>query len=187
MKNIKNIFLAIAILVIVGFVFYAGYRVHPDPVTETTSQTIFKYDTIWRYIEVPYSVPPDTIIERDTVPAIIDTAAILKQHYSKFAYTRHFNDSLLEVNLLDTISENRFTGSKFSYRLLRPQTIINNSTTIKNYTNYLAAGISLYTTDAKLTAIEAIYITKDWYVGGGYMPWAKGINIKAGKTILKFK
>lgn len=178
------------ILIILAAGFYAGYRLKPEPEVSTVTRVIFKYDTIHHYIKVSGPAPdPDTVLMHDTIPEKVDTAAILQAHYSKYVYTRPFADSLIEVSLRDTVTQNKIITGQFSYKLLRPQEVINQTTTNQTviYNKYLAAGISLNTYDMGFTGLDLIYNGPEWYAGAGYMPGVKGINIKAGRTILKFK
>ncbi len=189
-KSFKNTIILIAVLAITLLLLFTGYniypRVHPYLDPQLITEVIKEYDTITRIIkEAPEPVEPDTIILHDTIPANIDTAKILQLYYSKFVYNRPFADSVLEANLLDTISENRPGKGVLTYRLLQPRTIINKTTNI--YKRYLDAGINFNTHDPKQTGIDLIFIAPKGYIGAGYMPCLKGVNIKAGATIFKFK
>jgi hypothetical protein len=59
----------------------------------------------------------ETIVEKEVIiPAVIDTAALLKDYYSKVLYkdTLVLPDSLGTVSLLDTISQNKILGRTFN-------------------------------------------------------------------------
>jgi len=59
----------------------------------------------------------ETIVEKEVIiPAIIDTAALLKDYYSKVLYkdTLVLPDSLGTVSVLDTISQNKILGRTFN-------------------------------------------------------------------------
>jgi hypothetical protein len=59
----------------------------------------------------------ETIVEKEVIiPAVIDTAALLKDYYSKVLYkdTLILPDSLGTVAVLDTISQNKILGRTFN-------------------------------------------------------------------------
>jgi hypothetical protein len=59
----------------------------------------------------------ETIVEKEvSIPAVIDTAALLKDYYSKVLYkdTLILPDSLGTVNVIDTISQNKIFGRTFN-------------------------------------------------------------------------
>jgi hypothetical protein len=59
----------------------------------------------------------ETIVEKEVlIPAVVDTAALLKDYYSKVLYkdTLVLPDSLGTVSLLDTISQNKILGRTFN-------------------------------------------------------------------------
>ena len=59
----------------------------------------------------------ETIVEKEVIiPTIVDTAALLKDYYSKVLYkdTLVLPDSLGTISLLDTISQNKIFGRTFN-------------------------------------------------------------------------
>jgi hypothetical protein len=59
----------------------------------------------------------ETIVEKEVIiPAIIDTAALLKDYYSKVLYkdTLILPDSLGTVSVIDTITQNKILGRTFN-------------------------------------------------------------------------
>jgi hypothetical protein len=59
----------------------------------------------------------ETIVEKEVIiPAVIDTAALLKDYYSKVLYkdTLVLPDSLGTVSVIDTISQNKILGRTFN-------------------------------------------------------------------------
>jgi hypothetical protein len=74
----------------------------------------------------------ETIVEKEVIiPAVIDTAAILKQYYTKVLYkdTLVLPDSLGTVNVTDTISQNKIFGRTFNANV--KQRIIKETTIVK--------------------------------------------------------
>ena len=73
----------------------------------------------------------ETIVEKEVfIPAIIDTAALLKDYYSKVLYkdVLVLPDSLGTVSIIDTISQNKILGRTFNanvkQRTIKETTIV---------------------------------------------------------------
>jgi hypothetical protein len=111
---------------------------------------------------------------------------ILEDYFATYAYSRTWKDSLLQVNLYDTISRNKLINNQFSYKLLQPQTIIKNEYTT-NYSRYLSYGLYLPFPDNKLFTVDITYTYPKGYFGISYMPEKKALGCKVGMTIMKFK
>lgn len=92
-------------------------ELHNCDMNQPTYSDEIVIDTIIQTINVP--VPADPIIIKDTVPQDVDTMAILQEYYSSYINTRAFGDSLLEITLIDTISQNKIIGSQLYYQLIK--------------------------------------------------------------------
>ena len=73
----------------------------------------------------------ETIVEKEVIiPAVIDTAALLKDYYSKVLYkdTLILPDSLGTVSVIDTITQNKILGRTFNanvkQRTIKETTIV---------------------------------------------------------------
>jgi len=181
------------VCVLAGF-FYLGYRVYPKikPCPEIASDTVYVYDTIVHVIKdtVPYYIVKwDTTIIKDTVYLDTDTAEIINRWlYTYEVYNRTWEDSLLYVNISDTIHQNTPVGNLFSYKILRPQQIIHNEYSSNLvYNSYLYIGFDLTIPDLKYTEIEAMYAWNNALVGIGYTPNYKIFSLKVAGPVLKFK
>jgi len=186
----KNWIVAVAVLIILGLFFYLGYKAWPkwNP-TVTVSDTIYVHDTTYHNIvdSFPYYiVKRDTIIYFDTVFKDVDTAAILKDHFALHVYSRTWEDTLLKVNLRDTVTRNGFLHSDFSYNILRPQQVIYSVINNYSYSRYVYAGISLNMPDFKYSDLSLFYAFSEGYIGVGYLPLKNGLSIKGGLRIAKF-
>jgi hypothetical protein len=74
----------------------------------------------------------ETIVEKEVlIPAVIDTAALLKDYYSKVLYkdVLVLPDSLGTVSVIDTISQNKILGRTFNANV--KQRIIKETTIVK--------------------------------------------------------
>jgi hypothetical protein len=188
---VKKLLIEVAIIIIFLFaVFIGGCRYGRTRVKcpEVTTDTILKYDTITYTIhDVVTHVVRDTIYYPDTIPADVDTAAILKDYFAIYSYDWSKPDSIIDFNLKTTITENRPVKYDFSYKLLRPQTIVNNVTTINNpYYNriYLGATVPL---KSAFPGIDVMMVTEKYYGGVEYQPKEGIFSIKGGISIIKFK
>ena len=89
--------------------FWGGWKAHARfrPCPEVQRDTIRIYDTVTKIIPdtIPwYIVRKDTIIINHNIPAIVDTSAILADHYNFHYYTRDWyditsdNDTIIHIN-----------------------------------------------------------------------------------------
>ena len=88
----KNWYLVIA-LILMAVCFWGGWKAYPKfrPCPEVQRDTIVVYDTFTHIIRdtVPwYIVRKDTVVVNHNIPAIVDTAAILADHYNFHYYSR---------------------------------------------------------------------------------------------------
>ena len=81
------------------------------------------YDSTQKGIDVRYIPGPIQTIET-TIPAQVDTAAILKEFYAKHIYKQTLGDSALSVDLTWIIFKNSLDSLGFKYKILRPTQII---------------------------------------------------------------
>jgi hypothetical protein len=194
MKQWQWIVVVILIVLLMGGTVGWNLRksMHHCPVVAVDTITLI--DTVEHHIidVVPhYITHTDTIILRDTMllPTVIDTAQIVKNYYGLHIYNRKWEakDTLL-VNIKDYITENKSIRNDFTYKILLPQTIINNSVdnTI-TWNSYLTVGLSVPFQNINLISLEGRYQFNKGYIGGFYQPSTKGYGISLGATILKFK
>ena len=142
------------------------------------------YDTAW-YNTVEYI--RDTLIIRDTIyqPADtiyspsgviikdIDTLAILRDYFSVYRYRWEKQDSNLQWRLNTTISQNKPLVYDLSYKILRPQTVINNTYYSKSL--LLGLDVPLYKASPE---VFALYSNDKYFGGVGYSK--DGFSIKGG-------
>jgi hypothetical protein len=174
---------------------FGGWQAHkilrPCPII--TSDTVTIHDTIT--YTVYDSIP---VLKVDTVwvptpveiPAVVDTAAILKNYFTVLDYTWSKADTNLTWDLTTRVTQNRPVSYRLDYKILRPQTIINNvvDNTI-TYNKYVYAGLGLPITKTPFNSvsIEGIYAFPKGFVGLEYQPITNITSVKAGITIFKFK
>lgn len=195
----KVILVVCLVLLAASFIGGCQYGKSGIKCPEITTTTVYKIDTVVKTIvdRYPYYIIGKDSIIHDTIPRIVDTALILKDYFDTHVYNRNWNDSLINVDIKDFISENKPMHNVFSYTIKRPQQIIYN--TVDNSVSYsrsIYMGLNVpirhdpnYTlpVDVMNVGIEGFYTFKTGYVGLEYVPEVKGINIKLGAKVIKFK
>jgi hypothetical protein len=189
-KVIKYLILVVSVLLLSG-AFIGGCQWHKKyrSCPEIVTHTVILHDTILHRIvdSFPYYiVRRDSIVYRDTVFKDVDTNAILEDYFALHYYSRTWEDSLLSAKSEDAISQNGFVDNKFTYRILRPQSItynqIDNSV---HYNKYLLLGLSVPIQDYKTAQLEAVFVLPKFYIGAGF--GSQGLSIKAGGTLFKLR
>ena len=191
-KNAVLLFGSLAIFVMFAcFISGCCYHKNHSKCPEITTNTVIIHDTLIHNIvdSFPYYISNTVkIIYRDTIIQPVDTAEILRDYFALHVYNRQWEDSLLSVNLRDTITENYFLGNKFQYQILRPQTIINNTQDNSvHYAKYLYAGINIPFYNAEFSEIVILSTFKGGYLGCGYTPLQKGLSLKTGIRLFKWQ
>ncbi len=191
-KNLAFILGGLAIFImIVCFVSGCQFHKHrfPCPEPTITTHTVILHDTVTYFIDKwHYSQKTDTVIYTDTIIQPVDTLQILADYFALHVYSRNWTDSLLTVDLRDIVTQNKFLQNEFSYRILRPQTIIN--TTVDNsvhYNKYIYLGVSVPIKDIKMAEFALSFAFKQGYIGAGYIPQLNSLSFKGGATLFKFK
>jgi hypothetical protein len=187
MKNWSSI---VVLILLIGF-FCLGYRIHAkfNPCPEITTDTIYKVDTIERTIidRIPYYIQrTDSVVYRDTVFKDVDTIAILTDYFAIHYFTQTWRDSLISASEEIAIAENSITDSRFTYKILRPQTVIQNIINEEARARSIYAGFSLPVAEPKYLELDAIVTYPRLYFGAGYSPGMKSITLKAGAKIFDF-
>jgi hypothetical protein len=196
----RNIIIGIVLIVIIGFFSFVGgcqyNKKNNKPIIVTDTVTI--YDTILHHIvdTFPYYIQGKDSLIYDTIPRVVDTAFILKNHFAIHKYEREWKDSLLQVTLTDYISENKPVHNNFNYKILRPQTIVNttvdNSTTFNSYV-YFGASLPLFPykanniSNVSYISLNGLYAFPNGYIELTYQPYTKLVTVGYGVKILKFR
>jgi hypothetical protein len=186
----KQVLIGIGVLACLSVAFAGGYKYHQlyEKCPEIKRDTVYLTDTLVYYIPNDIHHYHDSLIyvtHYDTIPADVDTAAILSDYYALHEYNRTWKDTLLKVDVTDWISENRVRDTRFSYQILRPQTIITNTVIENHYNHRIYVGLDLPFKDMKFANIEALYSARRWYagVGVGY----SGFSVKGGVAVFNFE
>lgn len=122
-----KIFISFLFLVMVPgmiLIFQRGYKKGVASIERKIER-----DTVWkRYdsaIFIPLPVPVSIWREPVPEPADIDTAAVLSDYYSKKVYSEQIDvDSVLKIQITDTLSRNGLLGRQINYSLHVPTVTI---------------------------------------------------------------
>lgn len=179
-RTVRTLVIICAISLLINFLQYSCSRCPDiDPVILTKRE--IKFDTTEKIINksTPYYVPY-YIIKTDTVevPANVDTAAILREYFAVNHYKWEYRDTLLAFDLSDEISQNKIQKREASYKILRPQQIINNITTVKKSEAtgkfYVGFDIGTNLKDISTFGPSVMYATKNkGAISAGYDPFNK--------------
>lgn len=185
--------ITIGIIVLIIGMFIGGYFTYPqfNPCPEITTDTIKFYDTItFHHIpdSFPYYVESKPIIIHDTIYPKIDSSIVYKDYFDLHIYDRKWENDSMEINLRDTLSQNKYRGNYFTYRQKYPTSTVNNNVDNSiRYDKYLQLGIAVPIKDWKYSQVELNYIFPKGSLGGFYQPEIKSFGVKASTTILKIK
>jgi hypothetical protein len=195
MKQLKIIIpsIVIGIILAVSLWFWGrqtGINQYADNVRVDTIVQI-RYDTVVKYIyKTDYDIRIDTILFPEYIPTPIDTAGIIIKFFATNVYEREWNKpGELYVYLKDSISMNVPISSTLEYKILRPDTVIHQTVyqNLIQQSKYLSLGMSYNVANPNLTGFNLTLNTPKWYGGVGYIPGIKGVELRAGITIFKFK
>jgi|TARA_R110002153_G_scaffold116063_1_gene259522 hypothetical protein len=135
------------------------------PLTEPiiTAEVKVKWDTL-KIDSLVYIPRWRTKIEtiHDTIPADIDTLDILKDYYAKYFYTDTLDlDSLGNIVISDTISQNSIVFREIQPNVLIPTTTITNTVYINNREFYGGFGIKGKSDQLNYLGGELLFKTKN--------------------------
>jgi hypothetical protein len=130
----------------------------------------------------------------NTIPAIVDTHAILKSYYASREFVTPINDSLISGFVVDSVTQNKITYNKLYYRLLRPTTttVIKTVTTpppmCAQYKYSIQVGMFGMSNGKNLAfGPQASYQNKKYMLGAGYDVLNKAAMIKTGIVFTRVK
>jgi len=154
-NNIQNIIIVVLIVIIIimqqcsgpsfDFNLFGKKNKQSDAIEGTV---ITKIETKWDTLELEREVYvpkyiTKVVTEHDTIPSDVDTLSILKEYYSKYAYTDTIDlDSFGNIVIKDTISKNTILARKVNPLLYIPTTIITRDSLINKNEFYYGVGLS---------------------------------------------
>lgn len=138
----------------------SGNETIPEP--KITTETIVKWDTV--IIEKTQYIPKwrtKVTTVHDTILAKVDTAFILKDYYSTYAYTDTLNlDSLGSIVINDTISKNSILFRDVQPNIFIPTITVTNTSYI--YQREFFGGISVGSSPTAIQNLngEILFVNK---------------------------
>jgi predicted small secreted protein len=154
-NNIQLVIIVVLIIIIIlqqqcsgpstGLNLFNKNLKQPTPIEGTV---ITKIETKWDTLTLDSLVyvpkwRTHTITEYDTIPANIDTLSILKDYYTKYFYTDTLDlDTLGNIVINDTISQNLITSRKIIPNIYIPTTTIERDSLISKNEFYYGFGLA---------------------------------------------
>jgi hypothetical protein len=169
MKVLRQIIIVCAMLICsASFVLYLLNLKKNDNVTPTVvTERYYYYDSTPKDIPVPQA-PASVSVKTVAVPANINYDSIAKYFFAMYTYSQVIEDTAIRVKLIDTISQNRIQGRKFTYQLLKPVRIVESTTVTLPAQKRLLFGVGGFAeVSANLTFGPRLTLTtkKDWQFG----------------------
>ena len=198
----KNWIIAGMALIILTGIFFLGYSRFPvwNPQPAGSDSIVYVYDTFDHHIidTFPfYIIKKDSIKYRDPVwmdsviqASKIDTTEInkfLRDYFAEHFYNRKWNDTLISINMGDIVTENQIVKSDITYKLLKPISIIDNTSTVINYSKYIYLGGSITIPNAEYSSLGVYGAFPKSLFGVSYIPYHPGVMVTAGIKIIKLK
>jgi len=186
MKNLFNV----AVLILLAAVLLWLWRLQasiadqPVRVSRTDSVLVYLYDTTPRIIERHFL--PSAPVAYAPPASRIDSAAVVRDYYTKRLVVDSLLDSLLCIHILDTLYKNGIAYRKYQYKLLKPYQVEKRITTTIETTKP-AAGLYAgpfysFGKSYRGAGAEIDYVTKRFTYGLGGDLLNKSLT---GKVLIK--
>jgi hypothetical protein len=131
-------------------------------------------------VPVPYKVevPGPGAASTITVPAVIDSLAVVLDYYSKRYYADSIKNDSIEIRLNYACYKNQVQDMKLAYRWIAKQMIIRETNVVERQLAFI--GLDIYGNTTHLGVIPSIYFdTRRGMYGGGYDPFNKYVKVGA--------
>lgn len=152
-SNIKNIIIVVLVIIIIIMQQCSGTSIDFNlfgnkKATPIEGMVITKIETKWDTVKIDslvyvpkWRLRVDTV--HDTIPFNIDTLSILKDYYAKYFYADTLDlDSLGNIIVNDTVSQNKIMSRRISSLLYIPTTIITKDSLISKNEFYYGFGLA---------------------------------------------
>tara|TARA_B110000977_G_scaffold197443_1_gene279974 strand:- start:2837 stop:3418 length:582 start_codon:yes stop_codon:yes gene_type:complete len=160
----------ILVVVLVALLFYQRSCSFDRKTVEPTVVTKIevKYDTVQSVVERYVPKWRDRIINHiDTITTPIDTLAILKDYYAKYAYTDTLKvDTIGYVVINDTITRNIILSRDIHTNLVIPATTVTNEIYPRNRELYWGVGVQGRSSQISYLGGELLYKDKRDHIYG---------------------
>lgn len=167
--------------VMIGMFLYSTFSTVEPEQENTTTKTVTTYihDTVTHEIKSKYIVVDSQYFQ---LPPIIDSLSIVNMYFAKYFYNDVLVDSSIAATIIDTISQNKLIGRKFTYNLLKPTVInnITNTTVLKRKKEVFISLFGYANSNYNALGINANYVNDKMIYGVGYDLLNKGVYLQAG-------
>ena len=185
MKNAFQIVIIVLLAAILGLQTCVYVNRHIDEHdSSTNTDTVFLKPTDrWHALEVPTPVTyrvevPGAPGQTITIPAVIDSMAIVKDYFTK----RHYQDSVkndsISIFITETAFKNEIINRRMWYKWTAPTMVLKETKTVERQLAF--AGVDILGNANTLQFIPSIYIdTRRGMFGAGVDPFANPKIFKA--------
>lgn len=153
-----------AIILIIAVLRECG-RVGPS---EPKVFTRYVYDSAVRAVPLPLPAVLKSTVYKP-VPKDVDTAKILREHFSERTYVARIDDGRIRATIVDTVYKNTLIGRSFNYQWLQP---VKQETTVVNRRGGFYVGMQVAATMDSLTSVSPsiLFIPRKgrWGYSGSY-------------------
>ena len=159
-KNIQSLLIVVLVVIILLMRSCSGNKTIPEP--KIITETVVKWDTV--VVEKTQYIPKwrtKVTTIHDTVLANVDTAFILNDYYSTYAYTDTLSlDSLGSIVINDTISKNSILFRDVQPNIFIPTITVTNTSYI--YQREFFGGISVGSSPTAIQNLngEILFVNK---------------------------
>ena len=166
-KNIQTLLIVVLVVIIFFMRACSGGDKNNNDVTISTPSTITEIEVKWDTLKIDSLVyiprwKTKINIVHDTITLNIDTLSILKDYYAKYFYTDTLDlDSLGNIVISDTISQNSIVFREIQPNVLIPTTTITNTVYINNREFYGGFGIKGKSDQLNYLGGELLFKTKN--------------------------
>jgi hypothetical protein len=201
-NSTKNWIIGILFLIVLIGTWIFGYTRYPvwNHQPTVSDSIIYVYDTFDHHIidTFPfYIIKKDSIKYKDPIwmdsvikANKIDTTQLswyIKDYFAEHYYNRKWNDTLITINMGDIVTKNQIIKSDITYTLLKPISIIDNTSIVINYSKYIYLGGSITIPNSEYSNLGVYGAFPKSIFGLSYIPYHPGVMITAGIKIIKLK
>lgn len=184
-KNIAIAVLSVSLIILCAVLFKECSKECLNVPGNSTSDTIYIYDTIHTTNTVYYPKPYEVICH-DTIK-ILDTSKVINDYFAEKRYRPLFFDSAYKLNLDITIEKNALKSLTYDIDVYQKQTTITNTIVKKEVFNFaLGCGFG-YRLGTKMPIAELglQFSFKNNIFGANYELFDKGITVEYKYKIAK--
>lgn len=168
----------LAVVLLAVAVAFGGFHCGRNAVSEieiisNTRDTLYQA-TVEHRVDTFYKYEVRVLESQVIVPGVVDTAAILKNHFTNRVLLREFEKPDLTISITDTLYQNDIIGTALHYNLLIRDTniVINNKVVFERKKARLYAGLNLSLTSRVDLTPELFLVPRNQksIYGLGYSP-----------------